>query len=64
MKSESRNITNSWPFPGLPFLGLSTLEKFKIILEQIFLTLGQNNYGNKIPVLQSTEIVTSMYLFW
>ena len=27
-----------------------TLEKFKITLEQIFLTVGQNNYGNKIPV--------------
>jgi len=25
------------------------LEKFKITLEQIFLTVGQNNYGNKIP---------------
>ena len=31
------------------FLGLSTLEKFKITLEQNCLTVGQNNYGNKIP---------------
>ena len=37
-----KNITNSWPF---------TLEKFKITLEQIFLTVGQNNYVNKIPFL-------------
>ena len=32
------------------FLRLSTLEKFKITLEQIFLTVGQNNYGNKTPL--------------
>ena len=32
---------------GLTFL--STLEKVKITLEQIFLTVGQNKYGNKIP---------------
>ena len=38
-------------FSRLTFLGLSTLEKFKIILEQIFLTVAQNNYGNKIPNL-------------
>ena len=30
------------------FLGLSTLEKLKIALEQIFLTVDQDNYGNKI----------------
>ena len=30
-------------------LGLKEMEKFKITLEQIFLTVGQNNYGNKIP---------------
>ena len=27
------------------------MEKLTITLEQIFLTLGQNNYGNKIPIL-------------
>ena len=36
-------------FSRLTFLGLITLEKFKITLEQIFLTVGQINYGNKIP---------------
>ena len=54
-----KNITNSrpnWPricknFSRLTFLGLSTLEKFKIKLEKIVLTLVQNNYGNKIPYL-------------
>ena len=46
-------------FLRLTFLGLSTLEKFKITLEQIFLTVGQNNYGNKIPfplILLKTNI--------
>ena len=38
-------------FSRLTFLGLSTLEKFKIKLEKIVLTLVQNNYGNKIPYL-------------
>ena len=47
-------ISKIWPricnfFSPLTFFGLSTLEKFKITLEQIFLTVGQNNYGNKIP---------------
>ena len=32
---------------GMTFLGLSTLEKFKITLEQIIQTVkGQDNYGN------------------
>ena len=38
-------------FSWLTFLDLITLEKFKITLEQIFLTVGQNNYCNKIPFL-------------
>ena len=42
-------------FSRLTFLGLITLEKFKITLEQIFLTVGQNNYGNKIPDLTVTR---------
>ena len=37
-------------FLRFTFLGLSTLEKFKITLEQIIQTVkGQNNYGNNIP---------------
>ena len=36
-------------FSRLTFLGLSTLEKLKITLEHFFFTVGQNNYGNKIP---------------
>ena len=27
-------------------------EKLNFTLEQIFLTVGQNNYGNKIPFIQ------------
>ena len=43
-KSESQK-TFSW----LTFLGLITLEKFKITLEQIIQTVkGHNNYGNRI----------------
>ena len=51
----------SWPhYPG----------KFKITLEQIFLTVGQNNFGNKIPfpdrvdpasLLCSFSIQTNIY---
>ena len=36
--------------PFLDSLGLSTLEKFKIALEKIVLTIGQNNYSNTIPL--------------
>ena len=39
-------------FLRITFVGLGTLEKFKITPEQIFLTVGQNNYGNKIPFLE------------
>ena len=40
VKVNLKNITNSWPqYPR------------KITLEQIFLTVGQNNYDNKIPFL-------------
>ena len=36
-------------FLRFTFLGLSTLEKFKIALEQIIQTVkGQDNYGNRI----------------
>jgi hypothetical protein len=55
-KVSLKNITNSWPsaanlqnFFSTHFSGLSTMEKFEITLEQIFFTVGQNNYGNKIP---------------
>ena len=47
-----KNITNS----RLTFLDLITLEKFKTSLEQIFLTVGQNNYGNKIPIFSKNKI--------
>ena len=38
-------------FSRFIFLDLSTLEKFKITLEQIFLAVVRNNHGNKIPFL-------------
>mgnify|MGYP002050857676 CR=1 FL=1 len=64
---DLKNITNSRPktFSWLIFLGLSFLEKFKITLEQIFLTVGQNNYGNKIPVkVLIWEKKKSMHTSW
>jgi hypothetical protein len=43
--------------------GLSTLEKSKITLEQIFLTVGQKNYGNKILFLTLTVFPRSNTAF-
>ena len=43
-KSESQKL-----YSQLTFLGLITMAKCEITLEQLFLTLGENNYGNKIP---------------
>ena len=50
-ESQKFGIESAIFFSPLTFFGLSTLEKFKITLEQIFLTVGQNNYSNKIPIL-------------
>ena len=47
-------------FLRFTFLGLSTLEKIKITLEQIFLTVGQNNYGNKMPKYIKASLVTQI----
>ena len=47
-KSESQK---HYKFSRLTFLGLIAQEKLKITLEQIFLTVEQNNYGNKIPFM-------------
>ena len=50
-KVNLKNITNSWPFFSIHFLPLSTPEKNQITLEKIVLTVGQNNDGNKMPLL-------------
>ena len=41
--SEFKNIANSWP-PALNF------KSFSRSLEQFFLIVGQNNFGNKISL--------------
>ena len=66
---ELKYFTNSWPSAwnlqsvfSTQFLGLSTMEKFKITLEQFFLTVGQNNYGNKIPLVYICWITDQSYI--
>ena len=40
--SDLKNFANSWP-------SASNYNFFSPSLEQLFLTVGQNNFGNKIP---------------
>ena len=40
--SDLENFANSWP-------SASNFKSFSQSLEQFFLTVGQNNFGNKIP---------------
>ena len=40
--SDLKNFANSWPSD-------SNFKSFSRSLEHFFLTLGQNNFGNKIP---------------
>ena len=42
--SDLKNFANSWP-------SASNFKSFSRSLEQFFLTVGQNNFGNKIPFL-------------
>ena len=42
--SDLKNFANSWP-------SASNVKSFSQPLEQFFLTVGQNNFGNKIPFL-------------
>ena len=44
--SDLKNVANSWP-------STSNFKSFSRSLEQFFLTVGQNNFGNKIPLLTS-----------
>ena len=62
-KMNLKNITNSLPLPSILKTFFSThffwpqyLEKFKNTPEQIFLAVGKNNYGNKIPFPESLWI--------
>ena len=44
--SDLKIFANSWP-------SASNFQKFFSITRAIFLTLGQNNFGNKIPIIQA-----------
>ena len=48
--SDLQNFANSWP-------SASNFKIFSQSLEQFFLTVGQNNFGNKIPFLFITMLV-------
>ena len=48
--SGLKNFGNSWP-------SASTFKSFSRSLEQLFLRVGQNNFGNKIPFLTSLVCV-------
>ena len=39
------------------------LQSFSRSLEHFFLTVGQNNFGNKIPFLSGNEDLSLLY-FW
>jgi hypothetical protein len=41
--SDLKKFANSWP-------SVSNFKSFSRLLEQFFLTVGQNNFGNKIPL--------------
>ena len=45
--SDLKNFANSW-------LSASNFESFSQSLEQFFLTVGQNNFGDKVPFLLCT----------
>ena len=42
--SDLKNFANSW-------LSASNFKFFSLLVEQFFLTVGQNNFGTKIPFL-------------
>ena len=44
--SDLKTFANSWP-------SASNFKSFSQSLEQFFLTVGQNNFGNKIPLLST-----------
>ena len=46
--SDLKNFANSLP-------SASNFKSFSRSLEQFFLTVGQNNFGNKIPLLKKEQ---------
>ena len=52
--SDLKNLANSQPLA-------SNFKSFSLSLEQFFLTVGQNNFGNKIPFL---KFLTSLWKTW
>ena len=52
--SDLKNFVNSWP-------STSNFKSFSCSLEQFFLTVGQNNFGNKIPFLNEGHVNWKSY---
>ena len=52
----SRDLKSSWP-------SASNFKSFSGSLEQFFLTVGQNNFGNKIPFITLTALATGMMAY-
>ena len=55
--SDLKNFENSWP-------SASNFKSFSQLLEQFFLTVGQNNFGNKIPFLIGPTKLSSFRCPW
>ena len=54
---ELKNFENSW-------LSASNFKSFSRSLEQFFLTVGQNNFGNKIPFQSGQNPLNFCHLFF
>ena len=55
--SDLKNFANSRP-------SASNFKSFSRSLEQFFLTVGQNNFGNKIPFFNPMFLPKTLYVKW
>ena len=53
--SDLKNVSNSWP-------SASNFKSFSWLLKHFFLTDGQNNFGNKIPLLSLKRKLRTLLL--
>ena len=53
--SDLKIFANSWPLA-------SNFKRFSRSLEQFFLTVGQNNFGNKIPIIRKISWGMSLFI--
>ena len=54
--SDLKNFANSRP-------SASNFKSFSRSIEQFFLTVGQNNFGNKIPLLIANSYLKGKYKY-